>query len=52
LKIADQIKAGLSESESLVLLSKNGKLIKRPFLLTDDDGVVGFDQKFWDSILN
>ncbi len=52
LKIADKIKAGLSESESLLLLSKNGKLIKRPFLLTGDNGAVGFDEKVWELVLN
>lgn len=51
LKISDQIKEGLTETESLQLLSKNGKLIKRPFLLTDKDGAVGFDQKLWAEIL-
>lgn len=51
LKISDQIKAGLTEAESLKLLSTNGKLIKRPFLLTDSDGAVGFDQKLWTAIL-
>ncbi len=51
LKISDQIKSGLTETESLQLLSKNGKLIKRPFLLTDKDGTVGFDQKLWTEII-
>ena len=51
LKIADKIKAGLNESESLLLLSKNGKLIKRPFLLTKDNGAVGFDEKVWELVL-
>jgi arsenate reductase len=52
LKISDQLKAGLTESEALQLLSSNGKLIKRPFLLTDKNGSVGFDQKIWNEILN
>jgi arsenate reductase len=51
LKIADRIKEGLSESEALELLAKNGKLIKRPFLLTSDAGTVGFQEKTWDQIL-
>lgn len=50
LKISEKIKAGLTESESLKLLSTNGKLIKRPFLLTDSDGAVGFDQHIWADI--
>ncbi len=42
LKISDQLKAGLSEPEALKLLAANGKLIRRPFILTADKGVVGF----------
>jgi arsenate reductase len=52
LKIADKLKAGLSESDALLLLSENGKLIKRPFLLGKDFGVVGFKEDVWKSELN
>ncbi len=52
LKISEQLKAGLAEKDALQLLSKNGKLIKRPFLLTEKNGCVGFDQKLWTEILN
>lgn len=51
LKISDQLKAGLTETEALHILSNNGKLIKRPFLITDKNGTVGFDQKLWAEIL-
>lgn len=51
LKIGDQIKAGLSEDEALELLSKNGKLVKRPFMLADGIGAVGFKQEVWDHIV-
>lgn len=51
LKMSDQIKAGLTETEALQLLAKNGKLIKRPFLLTSTDGTVGFDQKLWAELI-
>jgi arsenate reductase (glutaredoxin) len=51
LKISDKIKAGLSEEEAIGLLSKNGKLIKRPFLLTDGHGTVGFKPEIWKKIL-
>jgi arsenate reductase len=47
LKISDQIKAGLSENEAISLLSKNGKLIKRPFALSDKNGAVGFKEATW-----
>lgn len=47
LKISDKIKDGLSEDDALKLLTKNGKLIKRPFLLTPNDGRVGFKPDEW-----
>lgn len=34
-------------SEVLELLSQNGMLIKRPFLLGDDFGLTGFNEKLW-----
>ena len=49
LKISDQIKNGLSETEALKLLSSNGKLIKRPFVLKEDLGFVGFKKEIWDN---
>lgn len=51
LKISDQIKAGMSESEALKLLASNGRLIKRPFLLTGDNGTVGFKEDEWKELL-
>mgnify|MGYP001422908196 CR=1 FL=1 len=51
LKIADKIKAGMSEEEALQLLSKNGKLIKRPFILTGKSGAVGFKEDVWKRLL-
>ncbi len=47
LKIADKLKAGMSEEVSIKLLSGNGKLIKRPFVLGDDFGMVGFKEDNW-----
>lgn len=47
LGISDKIKAGMTEAEALKLLSQNGKLIKRPFLLTGKNGTVGFKQDEW-----
>ena len=51
MKIGDKIKAGLKEDEALRLLAKNGKLVKRPFLLADGDGTVGFKKEIWDHIV-
>ena len=51
LKIGDRIKAGMTEQEAIALLSKNGKLIKRPFLLTDKGGTTGFQAEAWDELV-
>lgn len=40
----------LSESEAFKILSENGALVKRPFLLGDDFGTVGFKEELWDSL--
>ena len=37
----------MPESDALDLLSKNGKLVKRPFVLGKDFGLVGFDKVEW-----
>lgn len=37
----------LSADEALTLLSQNGNLVKRPFLLTDKTGLVGFKEDEW-----
>ena len=51
LKIGDRIKAGMTEGEAIALLSKNGKLIKRPFLLTPKGGTTGFQPDAWDELV-
>lgn len=50
LKISDQLKSGMTESEALNLLAKNGKLIKRPFLMGADFGLVGFKKDVWEKL--
>lgn len=37
----------MSEAEALKLLSQHGKLVKRPFVLTNDGGLVGFKEDEW-----
>jgi arsenate reductase (glutaredoxin) len=49
--ISEKIKNGMSEADALKMLSKNGKLIKRPFLLGEEFGTVGFDEKEWKKLL-
>ncbi|MGL1894056.1 MAG: Spx/MgsR family RNA polymerase-binding regulatory protein [Spirochaetaceae bacterium] len=39
-----------SESELLELLASNGALIKRPFILGDTKGTVGFKEDIWDTL--
>lgn len=49
MKIKDKI-ADMKESEAVELLSKNGKLIKRPFLLSERGSLVGFKEEEWKQI--
>ena len=51
LKISEKMKSGLSESEAIDLLAGNGKLIKRPFLLTANTGRVGFKPEEWRKLI-
>ena len=51
LKIGDRIKAGMTEQEAIALLAKNGKLIKRPFMLTAKGGTTGFQPETWDELI-
>ena len=41
----------LSEQEALDLLSSNGNLIKRPFLISKGSILVGFKEDLWKSAL-
>ncbi len=47
LNISDKIKAGMTETDAISLLSKNGKLVKRPFVLSKNSGTVGFKEDIW-----
>lgn len=38
----------MSEKEALALLAKNGRLVKRPFVLGDGFGMVGFKEEQWE----
>ena len=46
MKLSTKI-AVMKEAELIDLLAEHGKLIKRPFLLLDNDGVVGFKEDEW-----
>ena len=42
---------GMGEAEAFELLRSNGMLVKRPFVLGDGVGVVGFREKEWETKL-
>jgi arsenate reductase (glutaredoxin) len=46
LKLSEKLPS-MSESEALALLAGNGRLVKRPFVLGDTFGLVGFDAAAW-----
>ena len=41
----------MSEDEAFDLLESNGNLVKRPFLIVDESGYAGFDEKVWTELL-
>lgn len=45
----DKIK-GMSEEDVISLLSSEGALIKRPFIIGDGVGTVGFKEENWDNL--
>ncbi len=49
LKLGEKLPA-MSEAAALALLSTNGRLVKRPFVLGDDFGLVGFDAETWSRV--
>ena len=46
LNLKDQLPT-LTEDEALQLLTQNGNLVKRPFLLSADFGLLGFKEAEW-----
>lgn len=50
MKLAERLPK-LTEAEALALLVANGNLVKRPFLLTDKSGLVGFKEAEWEQLL-
>jgi len=49
MKIGTKINS-MSESEALDLLAANGKLVKRPFVIAGDTGLVGFKEDDWKKV--
>jgi Spx/MgsR family transcriptional regulator len=50
LKLKEKL-PGLTASEAIELLARNGRLVRRPFLLTGARGVVGFNEAGWKDLL-
>ncbi len=48
LELAEKLPS-MSEDQALELLSKHGKLVKRPFALVGEKGLVGFDEAQWNA---
>jgi len=50
MKLADRLPK-LTVDEALALLAANGNLVKRPFVLTDQGGLVGFKEPEWEKLV-
>lgn len=46
LKLGEKLQT-MTEEKALQLLAQNGMLVKRPFLLKEDIGAVGFKEEEW-----
>ncbi len=49
MKLSEKI-GSMTEEDTLKLLEKNGRLVKRPFVLFKDQGLVGFDETAWKKV--
>lgn len=47
MKLSSKLKDGMTEAQALELLAKNGKLVKRPFVIGSDFGLLGFKEDLW-----
>lgn len=50
MKLAERLPK-LTVDEALALLAANGNLVKRPFVLTEKGGVLGFKESEWEKLL-
>lgn len=51
MKIKDKLPK-MTTNEALDLLSKNGKLIKRPFVINNNNSLVGFKEDEWKKVIS
>ena len=50
MKVKDKLPK-MTEKEALDLLSRNGKLVKRPFVISNQLGRVGFKEEEWKTLV-
>lgn len=48
LKLGEKLPA-MSDADAIDLLASNGNLVKRPFLIAENGGLVGFKEAEWES---
>lgn len=46
MKLSEKLSA-MPQAEALALLAKNGNLVKRPFVIDGNRGLIGFDESAW-----
>ncbi|MBL9160887.1 MAG: arsenate reductase family protein [Verrucomicrobiales bacterium] len=51
LKLGEKL-GGMTEAEAIDLLAGNGNLVKRPFLLAEKGGLVGFKEAEWEAFFD
>jgi len=51
LKMKDMMPT-ITKEKAFELLSKNGKLVKRPFMISDQASIVGFKEDEWEKAFN
>ena len=47
----DQKLTDMSEGQAIKLLTSDGRLVKRPFVIWDEGGLVGFHEPTWKKVL-
>ena len=50
MQLNKQLKS-MSEEDTILLLSQHGMLVKRPFLLGDNFGLLGFKETDWSKVI-
>ncbi|KYG69261.1 ArsC family transcriptional regulator [Bdellovibrio bacteriovorus] len=49
MKLSEKL-SDMTEAEAIKLLSENGKLVKRPFVISNDTHLVGFKEDEWKKV--